>query len=297
MNAMDGFSLMSWEHGQTAYKVVGDLNFNMTPLVIVHGGPGSTHDSLTCVADFVNAIGRPAILYDQLGCGYSTRQLEKSPDFWTINLFKNELTLLLQHLNIEENFILLGQSWGGLLVAEYAIDQPPGLKALILSSALNDSDLWVKESRILANQMPAEIAAMLIKHEDAGTTDHPDYAAAIVLFYAQHICTIPVPQEFKEKMERIGKSKHVYNAMWGPSELICSGTLAHHVISDRLHRINVPTLAISGSFDLSTPKVNQVFLANIPEIHWELYEESSHVPYLEEPAKYQRILNEFLSGF
>lgn len=76
-------------------------------------------------------------MYDQLGCGRSTHLPEKKGDesFWTIKLFLLELDNLLSHLGIQDDYDLLGQSWGGDLAADYAILQPKGSKRLVLASA------------------------------------------------------------------------------------------------------------------------------------------------------------------
>jgi L-proline amide hydrolase len=285
---------MKWKHGETAYEIFGDLGSGKTPLVLAHGGPGFTSHSMKVVARYVAATGRPAIVYDQIGCGNSTHLQNKPQDFWTIQLFIEEFGFLLSHLEISDNFALLGHSWGGLLAAEIAISRPAGLKALVLSSALADTDLWEVEARRLALEMPDEFSEPLIRNEDAGTIDSDEYAVAITEFYRRHLCRIPAPPEILTAIEESGKDTTVYSAMWGHSELSCTGNLKHHVITDRLHHINVPTQIFSGRFDESTPASNQSYLDGIAGSKWELFEESAHMTYIEEAAKYQRELNTFL---
>jgi L-proline amide hydrolase len=246
------------------------------------------------VARYVQASGRPAIVYDQIGCGQSTHLHDKEQSFWTINLFVEELALLVKEIGIEDNFALLGHSWGGLLAAEVAITQPRGLKALILSSALADTDIWEAEARRLALEMPEEFSEPLIRHEDAGTIDSPEYAVAITEFYRRHLCRIPAPPEILAAVEESQKDPTVYSAMWGHSELSCTGNLKHHVVTDRLHAISVPTMIFSGRFDESTPASNESYLKGIAGSTWEIFEESAHMTYVEEAAKYQRFLNAFL---
>jgi L-proline amide hydrolase len=83
---------------------------------------------MTTVARYAEKAGRPAITYDQLGCGESSALKEKSPDFWQIEIFVKEFNELISQLGIAENFALIGHSWGGLLAAEIAITRPKGLK-------------------------------------------------------------------------------------------------------------------------------------------------------------------------
>ena len=285
---------MKWQYGETTYEIFGDLSSGKTPLVLAHGGPGFTSHSMKVIARYVAATGRPAITYDQIGCGSSTHLQDKAKDFWTISLFLEEFALLVEHLGIAHNFALLGHSWGGLLAAEIAITRPSGLKALVLSSALADTDLWEVEARRLALEMPAEFSEPLIRNEDAGTIDTDEYAVAITEYYRRHLCRIPAPPEILTAVEESGKDTTVYSAMWGHSELSCTGNLKHHVVTDRLHHIDVPTQIFSGSYDESTPATNRTYLDGIKWSRWELFEESAHMTYVEEAAKYQRSLNAFL---
>ena len=286
---------MKWALGETAYEVFGEITSGRTPIVIAHGGPGFTSHSMKVVAHYVAATGRPAIVYDQIGCGDSTHLQSKPQDFWTIQLFIEEFSRLVEHLGISENFALLGHSWGGLLAAEIAITRPTGLKALVLSSALADTDMWEVEARRLALEMPEEFSEPLIRNEDAGTIDTDEYAVAITEFYRRHLCRIPAPPEILTAIEESGKDQTVYSAMWGHSELSCTGNLKHHVVSNRLDQIAIPTQIFSGRHDESTPATNKTYLDGIAGAQWEIFEESAHMTYVEEAAKYQRLLNAFLN--
>lgn len=93
---------------QTYYKLFGDLaNRTHSPLIVLHGGPGLTHDCMLPLSDLASA-SIPVILYDQLGNGLSTHLKEKPPTFWTIDLLIDELVNLLNHFSIQDSFDLLG---------------------------------------------------------------------------------------------------------------------------------------------------------------------------------------------
>jgi len=81
-----------------------------TPLVVAHGGPGCTHDYVLALAQLAER-GRPVVHYDQLGGGRSTHMPEKGGDFWTVELFLEELENLLVYLGLNDRYFLLGQSW------------------------------------------------------------------------------------------------------------------------------------------------------------------------------------------
>jgi L-proline amide hydrolase len=86
----------------------------------------------------------------------------------------------------------------------------------------------------------------------------------------------------------------VYSIMNGPSEFYVTGTLRDWSVEDCLARITVPTLVISGRHDEATPATVQPFHDLIPDVRWEIFEESSHMPHLEEPERFHAVLAEFL---
>jgi L-proline amide hydrolase len=287
---------LKWELGETAYTVVGDLSSGKTPLMTLHGGPGFLGKGMDTVAGYAVNVGRPAVTYDQIGCGASSGLKDKPQDFWQVDIFVKEFYELINHLGIADNFAISGHSWGGLLAAEIAITQPKGLKALILSSPLGDSDTWVAGVKELLAGMPKEISSVIIQHEEAGTTDNPDYMEAALKFYDKHVIRVPMPPDVAAMFEEAMADQNVYNAMWGPSELMCNGTLAGHVVTDRVSAINVPTLIMSGKYDECMASTAGVYHSAIKGSRWELFEESSHLSYIEEAAKYQRVMNEFLDS-
>jgi L-proline amide hydrolase len=286
--------ILKWELGETAYTVIGDLKSGKTPLVTLHGGPGFLGKSCATITGYAQKSDRPAVCYDQLGCGASSGLKEKPADFWQVDIFVKEFHQLINHLGIADNFAINGHSWGGLLAAEIAITQPKGLKALILSSPLGDSDTWVAGVKELLAGMPEEISSVIIKHEEAGTTTTDEYMAAAFKFYDKHVIRVPMPPDLVEIFDEALADQNVYNSMWGPSELMCNGTLAGHVVTDRLDRIIAPTLIMSGKYDECMASTASAYLSGIKGSRWELFEESSHLSYVEEAAKYQRVMNEFL---
>lgn len=133
---------------KTWYKILGSLEKTTAPVLIgLHGGPGSGHEYLAPLADLYKPYGIPTVLYDQIGCGRSTHLREKMGDaeFWSFDLFIRELDNLVDLLNIRERgFFLLGQSWGGVLAASYAMrgGEEKGLKKLVISSGPSSIPLY-----------------------------------------------------------------------------------------------------------------------------------------------------------
>ena len=285
-------SFGEWE---TWYRVTGDLTSDKTPLVVVHGGPGCTHDYVLSIAAIADT-GRPVIHYDQLGNGRSTRLPDMGEDFWTVDLFLAELDNLLTTLGVKDRYFLLGQSWGGMLGAEHAIRRPAGLKALVISNSPASMALWASEAKILRGELPRDVEDALDRHEAAGTTSEPEYLAAQKVYYDLHVCrVVPNPPEVQRTSDYMEQDAHVYNVMNGPNEFFCIGTLRDWTVVDQVNKITAPTLLASGRFDEATPGTVQPFFDNIPDVRWVIFEHSSHMPFVEEPERYFSEVEAFLA--
>jgi L-proline amide hydrolase len=283
-----------WE---TWYRITGDLGSAKTPLVVAHGGPGGTHDYLLAIAALAEG-GRPVVHYDQLGAGRSTHLADKAADFWTVDLFLDELDNLLEALGIADRYHLLGQSWGGMLCAEHAIRQPDGLQALVISNSPASMALWSSEAKKLRALLPREVEDTLDRHEAVGTTSDPEYLAAQQVYYDEHVCRIvPNPPEVLRTTQFMDEDSTVYHVMNGPNEFFCIGTLRDWSVVDEVHRIAVPTLLASGRYDEATPATLQPFFDSIPDVRWEIFEESSHQPFVEEPERYLGVVEAFLAHY
>ncbi|HET8642842.1 MAG TPA: proline iminopeptidase-family hydrolase [Pseudonocardiaceae bacterium] len=278
---------------RTWYRVTGELA-GRTALVAVHGGPGSTHDYLLNLAG-LTGYGVTVVHYDQLGNGGSTRLPDRPAEFWTVELFLDELDNLLRQLDIAQDYVLFGHSWGGMLAAKHACARPPGLHGLIVADAPASYPLWLAEMAVLRAALPPGVNETLLRHERAGTTDTDEYYAATRPFYERHVCRLnPWPRDYQASFYEMYNDPTVYFAMNGPSEFHVTGSLRDWSVVDCLPRIDVPTLVISGRHDEATPNVVRPYVDLIPHARWELFEDSSHVPHLEEPQRFMEQVGAFL---
>ena len=289
-------SEMKWQHGSTWYRVVGDLKSSKTPVMILHGGPGAGHNYCEPIAEVLAQTGRAAVLYDQIGCGNSTHLPDKPKEFWTPELFMEELVLLTEHLGISNKYDIVGQSWGGMLGMQFAITKPKGLNAMVIADSPASMEVWVSEANKLRKELPPEVEATLLKHEAAETTEDPEYVAAVDVFYSRHLCRIPQPPYVVASFEQLAADPTVYHTMNGPSEFHVIGSLKHWDIRTQLKEITTPTLLVSGQYDEATPAMVKEIHNLIPGSTWELFAESSHMPHVEEPAKFKRVVSEFLDS-
>jgi L-proline amide hydrolase len=290
---MDGYA--AFGDYETWYRIHGKLGANKAPLIVLHGGPGCTHDYVQAFGDIAET-GRPVVLYDQIGNGRSTHLPTKGADFWTVDFFIAELQNLIAHLGLEGGYHVLGQSWGGMLGAEFAVRRPAGLKSLVIADSPASMALWVSEANRLRRDFPADIQETLTRHETAGTTDSAEYMAAVDVFNARHVCRVtPMPPEVLRTFKAIEHDPTVYHTMNGPSEFHVIGTLKSWSIIDRLNQINVPTLLISGYYDEATPATVQPYADQIPDVRWTVFPNSSHMPHVEETEDCLNAVTGFLN--
>lgn len=275
------------------YRVVGDLASEQVPILCLHGGPGIAHDylePLECLAD----TGRPVVFYDQLGCGKSDHPHE--PALWTMNLFVEELSAVRTALDLHRVH-LFGQSWGGMLALEYLLGKPQGVASLILASAPASSAQWAEETGRLRAELPPGVREILDRHEAAGTTDSPEYAEAMMVFYNRHVCRMsPWPDCMMRSINQMMADPEVYFTLWGPSEFYITGKLQDWDVTDRLGEITLPTLITTGRYDEATPTVAETLLHGIRGSRWELFAHSAHAAHIEEADRYGQVLADFITG-
>jgi L-proline amide hydrolase len=288
------FELGNGEVAETWFRVTGDLESGGAPLVLLHGGPGATHDYLLSMADL--ASGRGVVHYDQLGNGRSRHYPERGADFWTVDLFVRELHSLVSALGIADRHHVFGQSWGGFLAQEYAFTQPAGLRSLVLADTAASFPDFVSEANRLRADLPPEVEATLRRHEEAGTTGDPAYMEACQVFYARHVCRLdPMPPEVVAAFEWIERDPTVYHTMNGPSEFHVVGSIRDWQSKDRLAQIQVPTLLVSGRHDEATPALQETLQQGIAGSEWVVFEDSSHMPHVEERERFMQVVGDWLA--
>jgi L-proline amide hydrolase len=295
--ATEGYA--PFEGHETWYRVAGDLRAGSgdgpAPLVTLHGGPGATHDYLLSLTDLA-AAGRPVVFYDQTGNGKSTHFPDRGAEFYTVDLFQRELASLVDHLGIADRYHVLGQSWGGMLAQEHAITRPPGLRSVILSNTAASFAGFAVEANGLRAGLPPEVEATLQRHEAAGTTDDPEYAEACKVYYRLHLCrTDPWPAELDRSFAAMDADPTVYHTTNGPSEFHIVGSFKDWSALDRLGRVGVPALVISGRHDEATPKLQEELTGALDGAELVILENSSHTPFWEERDAYMAAAGGFLS--
>ncbi len=271
---------------ETYYRIVEGNDPSKAPLLLLHGGPGSTHNYFEVLDPLAERTGRSLIMYDQIGCGKS--YLEGHPEYWKMETWAGELQAIVRELGLREYFVL-GQSWGGMLLLESVCHQHlQGVKGIILSSTLPSSRLWGEQQKTLIATLPPEMQRAIAKAAKTGNYDDPEYAAAEAE-YMLRFAGDPHPPEEDRK-----PGTESYEVAWGPDEFTPVGTLKDYDVTELLPTITLPALVISGERDLCTPVIARTMAEGIPNARWELFAGCRHGVFTEEPEKYMALISSWM---
>jgi len=222
-------------------------------ILLLHGGPGATHEYFECVESFFPEESIEFIEYDQLGSGNSDQP--KDLDLWTTERFVEEVEQVRKALGLtKDNFYLLGHSWGGILAMEYALKYQDNLKGLIISNMMSSSPDYARYAEdVLAKQMDPKVLSEVRTLEAKGDFENPRYMELLLPnYYAVHILRL---EEWPDAVNRTFSklNAEVYVTMQGPSEFGISGRLEKWDRKADLPKIFVPTLTIGAKNDTMDP--------------------------------------------
>ena len=145
-------------------------------------------------------------------------------------------------------------------------------------------------------ELPSEVQQTLLRHEAAGTIDSPEYQEAMLVFYRRHVCRLDLwPECVNRAFEKLERNPEVYHTMNGSSEFYVIGTLKEWDIVSRLNEIRMPALVIGGRYDEATPAITETVHHGIRGSEWVIFENSAHLPHVEETERYLQVLGQFLS--
>ena len=255
-------------------------------VLLLHGGPGGTHEAFESFEGYLPAEGIEFIYYDQLGSAYSDQPKDK--DLWTTEWFVEEVEQVRLALGLnKDNFYLLGHSWGGILAAEYALKYGANLKGLVISNMMMSiPDYNHYADTVLAKQMDPAVVKEIHDLEAAGKYEDPRYSELLLPnFYAKHLCRLP---EWPDAINRMfgHLNKDIYVLMQGPSEFGASGRLEKWDRKADLKRLAMPTLVIGGTHDTMDPAHMQWVSTQVQQGSFLLCPDGSHCAMWDDQAHY-----------
>jgi proline iminopeptidase len=265
-------------------------------VLLLHGGPGATHEYLANFADVLPAAGFEMYFYDQLGSGSSDRPDE--PDLWELDRFVDEVEQVRHALDLDRsNLVLFGHSWGGILAMEYALGHQQHLKGLVISNMMSSCpayDAYAHE--VLMPAMDQVALAQIKGYEAREDTTDPRYTELLMEHhYVHHVLRMPA-NEWPEQVARsfADINPQIYVSMQGPSELGMSGKLSDWDRTDDLGRIEVPTLVIGARHDTMDPAFMRMMAGRFPNGRYLESPNGSHLAWWDDTEAYFRGLIEFL---
>ena len=265
-------------------------------LLLLHGGPGATHEYLLPMEQELVDAGVEVHFYDQLGSYFSDQP--DDPSLWEIDRFVDEVEQVRVALDLgREDFVLFGQSWGGVLGIEYALAHQEHLKGLVVSNMMASIPAYNDYAeRVLMPTMDQAALAEIKRLEADGETDDPSYEALLMEHhYVHHVVRRPADQWPEEVVTSLGHiNPAIYVPLQGPSELGASGKLLHWDRSEDLRRIEVPTLVMGAEHDTMDPAHLRWMAGQLPRGRYHHSPEGSHISLVDDHETYMAGLVDFL---
>jgi proline iminopeptidase len=265
-------------------------------LLLLHGGPGATHEYFEAFDSYLPAAGVEYYYYDQLGSAYSDQP--KEPDLWDLPRFVEEVEQVRQALKLDKsNFYLLGHSWGGVLAMEYALKYQQNLKGLIISNMMASGPAYNEYAeKVLMPAMDQKVLAEIKQIEAKKDYANPRYLELLLpSHYAQHILRMP-PEKWPDPVNRAFKhiNNDIYIPMQGPSELGLSGKLLTWDITNDLSKITPPTLVIGAKHDTMEPAHMEMMSKKVQKGRYLFCPNGSHLAMYDDQKIYTDGLVKFL---
>ena len=267
-------------------------------VLLLHGGPGATHEYFEAFDSYLPAAGIEYYYYDQLGSGFSDQPEE--PSLWDLDRFVDEVEQVRQALGLNrDNFVLLGHSWGGILATEYALAHQEHLRGLVISSMMSSVPAYnAYAEQVLMPAMDQTALAEIKAFEAAGDTEDPRYMELLIeQHYVHHVLRMP-PADWPDPVQRAFAhiNPAIYVSMQGPSELGISAeaSLAHWERTAELASIEVPTLVIGAQHDTMDPAHMQMMASRLPRGRYLHCPDGSHMAMYDDQQVYFAGLVDFL---
>jgi proline iminopeptidase len=265
-----------------------------TKVLLLHGGPGSTHEYFESFESFLPQEGIEFIYYDQLGSYRSDKPTDTT--LWRVGRFVEEVEQVRQALQLDSsNFYLLGHSWGGILAMEYAVKYQHNLKGLIISNMMSSCPKYdAYNEQVLQKQMDKKVVDSILYFEKTNTTSNPRYMELLLSnYYNKHVCRVtPFPEPLNRMFSHT--NNQIYVQMQGPSEFGIAGNLAEWDRTEDLKNIKTNTLVIRGMYDTMDPAFMELMSKKLPNASLVTCTNGSHCSMWDDQENYFKGLISFL---
>ena len=265
-------------------------------VLLLHGGPGATHEYFEAADSYFPAASVEYYYYDQLGSAFSDQP--KDPSLWDLPRFVDEVEQVRTALGLDkDNFFLLGQSWGGMLAIEYALKHQQHLKGLIISNMMASIPAYNDYANtVLMPAMDQKALAEIKALEAKKEFENPRYMELLIPnFYVTHFLRMP-PEQWPEPVSRsfTRLNRQIYVKMQGPSEMGAAGDLVNWDRTADLKNITVPTLVIGARHDTMDPKHMEMMSKSVARGRYLFCANGSHLAMYDDQPTYFNGITSFL---
>ncbi|MCH3921403.1 MULTISPECIES: proline-specific peptidase family protein [Limosilactobacillus] len=266
-------------------------------LLALHGGPGGNHEYWEDAAEQLakQGLNVQVTMYDQLGSLYSDQPDYSDPEiakkYLTYDYFLDEVDEVRQKLGLD-NIYLIGQSWGGLLVQEYAVKYGQHLKGAIISSMVDEIDDYVKHINELREKtLSPEAVAFMKKCEAANDYSNPKYQQYVQVMNENYIDRRQ-PSRLYHLKDLGGDA--IYHVFQGDNEFVITGKLKDWHFRDQLKNIKVPTLITYGDHESMPVPTGKKMAELIPNAKFVTTPGGGHHHMVDNPDVYYKHLADFI---
>jgi len=265
-------------------------------VLLLHGGPGATHEYFEAFDSYFPGAGIEYYYYDQLGSARSDQP--DDPSLLDTARYVEEVEQVRKALGLDSrNFYLLGHSWGGILAMEYALKYQQNLKGLIISNMMASIPAYNEyASKVLMPKMDQKVLAEIKQLEAEKKYTDPRYMELLLAHhYVYHVLRMP-PDQWPEPVNRSFSrmNQKVYVPMQGPSELGASGILENWDRVKDLPKITVPTLVIGAEYDTMDPAHMKMMAQKVKQGSYLYCPKGSHMAMYDDQQTYFKGLIAFL---
>lgn len=271
-----------------------------TKVLLLHGGPGATHEYFECFDSYFPNADIEYYYYDQLESAFSDQPSDSA--LWNIDRFVEEVEQVRVALGLnKDNFYLLGHSWGGILGIEYALKYQDNLKGLIISNMVASIPEYITyANEVLGPQLDSAVLAEIRELEEKEDYANPRYDELVVMnYYPKHVLRMPLEQ-WPEPVNRAfaNINAEMYVTMQGPSEfgVVGDAKLKKWDRKADLKNLSVPTLAIGSRYDTMDPEAMKWMSEEVQNGTYLYCPQGSHMSMYDDQKVYFNGLIQFIKG-
>ncbi|WP_239004444.1 alpha/beta fold hydrolase [Lacinutrix sp. WUR7] len=279
------------------YKINVEVLGSGDPIFFLPGGPGNSHDYMQ--GNFGQYYKtNTVVFFDWLGRGKSDDAKDASEYSVEADVALIEkLRVLLKY----DKIALVGHSYGTVPAQAYAIKYKDNVDKMVLINGFHSGAMWQANCDSYNHyakthfpekwkQVDSLRALGYVSSQEPLKTVYGNFPTKYIYYHNTSL------KQNVPKYKHRGWANDVYTTIIGrDGDFDVSGSMINQDYRQQLKDVKAKTLIVAGRYDgVSTPEFAVQYKIFMPQAQFEMFEQSGHNPYLEEPEKFFKILNTFL---